>query len=84
MVAATVCGMDIDGRFYRLGPAGELIELAPKLCPNGHPLGPGTVLVGSRGATGSRTWTCQRCGASWTVQPLAGAVTWPGVPLQGR
>ncbi|MBM4657350.1 hypothetical protein GS640_17790 [Rhodococcus hoagii] len=44
------------------------IERAPKLCPNGHPLGPGKVLVGwfacactERG--GHRTYDCLTCGA---------------------
>ncbi|NKT60965.1 hypothetical protein GS885_23430 [Rhodococcus hoagii] len=43
-------------------------ERAPKQCPNGHPLGPGRVLVGwfacsctERG--GHRTYDCRQCGA---------------------
>lgn len=49
-------------------------EDAPTRCPNGHPLGPGRVLVGWQAPThgtleqGSRTHECRECGAvtRWT------------------
>lgn len=40
-------------------------ESAPALCPNGHKLEPGRVLVGweSRCEVPHRVWTCRECGA---------------------
>lgn len=47
-------------------------ERAPKTCPNGHPIGPGQVLVGwltcdctERG--GHRTYDCRQCGVALYV-----------------
>jgi hypothetical protein len=43
-----------------------VVEVAPEHCPNGHPLGPGTVVMGwhpcdcvERG--GHRTYWCRTC-----------------------
>jgi len=33
--------------FYQYNEAGNMKESAPTRCPNGHPLGPNTVLVGA-------------------------------------
>jgi len=57
----------------RAGPWGELAEIAPEHCPNGHPFGPNRVLVGwapcscpgtARGRGGHRTYSCRACGAT--------------------
>lgn len=49
-------------------PEGELIELSPSECPNGHQLGPNLVLMGNHpciSCTGSshRIWICRECDA---------------------
>lgn len=73
---------DIDPRYYRRGPRGELIELSPAACPNGHQLGPGRVQVGGTNHLGQvvRTWLCSECSAMWSRPWLPGAKEWPGVP----
>jgi hypothetical protein len=44
-----------------------IVELAPKRCPNGHPLGAQQVLVGSQpclcAGIPHRTWQCVTCAA---------------------
>lgn len=47
-------------RYRRDGQA--LIEIPPKVCPNGHPLGPGLSTVGWDGSC--RTYSCNRCWAA--------------------
>lgn len=47
---------------------GGWMVLAPKVCPQGHPLGPGQMLVGHQPCagycgSGHLTWTCNECGA---------------------
>ncbi len=57
----------------RRRPWGELVEIAPEQCPNGHPFGPNRVLVGwspgacpgtAGGRGGHRTYSCRACGAT--------------------
>lgn len=74
---------DIDPRYYRRGSKGELIELSPAACPNGHRLGPGRVQVGGTNHLGQvvRTWLCGECKAMWSRPWLPGAKWWPGVDL---
>jgi len=58
--------------FYQYNEAGNMKESAPTRCPNGHPLGPNTVLVGALPclchppATVHRTWRCTACDACMT------------------
>ncbi len=58
--------------FYQFNEASNMKESAPTRCPNGHPLGPNTVLVGALPclchppATGPRTWRCTACDACMT------------------
>ena len=58
--------------FYQFNEAGNMKESAPTRCPNGHPLGPNTVLVGALlclchpPATVHRTWRCTACDACMT------------------
>ncbi len=59
-------------QFYQFNEAGNMKESAPTRCPNGHPLGPNTVLVGALPclchppATVHRTWRCTACDACMT------------------
>jgi hypothetical protein len=52
-----------------------IVEVDPEQCPNGHPLGPGTVTRGwlpclcVEGATGHRTWYCWTCGVTMFEPP---------------
>jgi hypothetical protein len=54
-----------------------VVEVAPEHCPNGHPLGPGTVVVGwhpcrcAEGHSGHRTYWCQECRTAVYVPPHA-------------
>lgn len=67
-------------------------ERAPKLCPNGHRLGPNRVVVGwmpcscetavtSSGAHGHRLYACSSCGAEVLIPPHTApvrvGVQWP-------
>lgn len=74
---------DIDRRHYRLDGM-QMTELQPDTCPAGHPLRPGSVLLGwapclcsvgvtarggSGGAPGHRLWSHPGCSE---------VATWPG------
>ena len=54
-----------------------VVEVAPERCPNGHPLGPGTVVVGwhtcqcVEGHSGHRTYYCRTCRVTMYEQPHA-------------
>jgi hypothetical protein len=58
-----------------------VVEVAPEHCPNGHPLGPGTVVVGwhpcqcVEGHSGHRTYWCRTCGVTSYVPPHEAAGT---------
>lgn len=67
-------------------------ERAPKVCPEGHRLGPNRVVVGwipcscetalrPSGAMGHRTYRCASCGADILIPPHTGpalfGVQWP-------
>jgi hypothetical protein len=55
--------------------AWAVVEVAPEHCPNGHPLGPGTVVVGwppcqcVEGHSGHRTYYCRTCGVTMYEPP---------------
>jgi len=55
--------------------SGPVVEVAPKHCPNGHPLVPGTVVVGwhpclcVEGHSGHRTYWCRACGTTLYEPP---------------
>lgn len=57
----------------------------PSECINGHPLGPGEVLVGNEPCTcqgGHMGWTCRRCGETflWPPEsPVCTVLNGPGV-----
>ena len=52
-----------------------VVEVAPEHCPNGHALGPGTVVVGWHpclcvdGHSGHRTYWCRTCGVTMYQPP---------------
>src|SRR5262245_4932723 len=57
----------VYGELVRKG--GKWMTDAPRSCPNGHPLGPGQVLVGhvaclGHGGGGHTTWHCRTCDAT--------------------
>lgn len=60
---------------------GNWVVTAPSHCPNGHPLGPGLMLVGNRRCpcSGHLTWTCRQCWCSIYNPPLQPGCT----PLHG-
>ncbi|MFD4438963.1 hypothetical protein ACFWPK_04195 [Nocardia sp. NPDC058519] len=64
-------GLDPDQLF---AVRGGWARPSPVACPNGHPLGPGQVLVGTLACLDAgglhRLWTCRRCGT---------VVYWPPV-----
>ena len=53
---------------------GKWITHPPSRCPNGHPLGPGQVLVGHQACLGHggghTTWTCRTCDQTVYGPPL--------------
>lgn len=69
---------------------GPSIERAPTRCPNGHRLGPRTVLVGwvpcdcTPGAGGHRVYTCRSCDVTIGRPPHVGpprpGVQWATLP----
>ena len=59
---------------------GKWMTDAPSRCPNGHPLGPGQVLVGhvaclGHGGGGHTSWHCRTCDATVYGPPLAAHCT---------
>lgn len=72
-----------DADHYHRGPAGELVEYAPRSCPQGHDLtGPETMLVANIpcmcaapliGVRAHRSWRCRRCDREWV---------WPACQLR--
>ena len=51
---------------------GQLREAFPPLCPNGHELGPGRMIVGYNTAPDGerrRSWECRVCGMkTWGIE----------------
>jgi hypothetical protein len=71
--------VDVTDGDYRRNVIGELHETpkgwllqAPTECINGHPLGPGRMLVGHQRCTcrgGHLSWTCLTCDATFYWPP---------------
>lgn len=64
----------MDTFTYRLEQhASKLIETYPALCPNGHVLGAGRMIVGYNTAPDGerrRSWECRICGVkTWGIEP---------------
>ncbi len=77
----------LSARHYRV-QGQQLAEAMPARCPNGHPLGTDTVLIGNHPCvactgTGHRTWRCRECDACWIWPACVHRPQWPEWPGLG-
>ncbi len=83
-VMLTPDGFNLSARHYRI-EGHNLIEACPPRCPQGHPLGRDTVLIGNHPCvqctgSGHRTWRCRTCDACWIWPACVDRPDWPEWP----
>ncbi|MET3806472.1 hypothetical protein ABIB25_003487 [Nakamurella sp. UYEF19] len=70
----------VDRRYFTATGKHGVIERFPTICPNGHPLGPDTMLVAAHPCLcishGHRIWRCWTCDAVWTRPPCSRHPEW--------